>query len=509
VDAASPSALPPLGNPARPEQQGALGPYLRAVIAHRVLVGVVMLVTLAGSIAWLVHRATNYQATANILFTAVSSGNGAADGLPLLRESSDPTRQAQTAATLLDSPQAAVIAARQADHGLTPAAIRRAISVEPQGQSDIIAITAKANTAKLASNLANSFAAGSLQAHRELLHAQTSGLLPQTKTPPASATNAEQEREALIASLARGEDPNFSLSQAATLPTSPVGTSKALVLILALIAGFALGSGAAIATEMLSDRVRESDELLRIYELPLLASIPALPRRNRLIASRLSTNGNMPPTSPPIREAFQMVRVQLDSKTADSEGACRVILLTSGSSSDGKTTSAINISTALADAGHHVILMDLDLRKPDLGRLLHLERSSGVVALLDDGTDLPHVLTPSRTVPELSILPAGVGANENLLTPVVAHLPLLLEQARSMADYILIDAPPLGEVSDAYQFLPFADEIIVVARPGNTRRGSFEFMRELLNRAQRTPFGMVIVGETAHHTSYGYYGQRP
>jgi Mrp family chromosome partitioning ATPase len=76
-----------------------------------------------------------------------------------------------------------------------------------------------------------------------------------------------------------------------------------------------------------------------------------------------------------------------------------------------------------------------------------------------------------------------------------------------MADYVVIDAPPLGEVSDAYQLLPFVDEVIVVARPGNTRRGSFEFMRELLNRAKRTPFGIVIVGEAAHHTSYAYYGQ--
>jgi Mrp family chromosome partitioning ATPase len=89
----------------------------------------------------------------------------------------------------------------------------------------------------------------------------------------------------------------------------------------------------------------------------------------------------------------------------------------------------------------------------------------------------------------------------------MTRLPALLAQARRMADYIVIDAPPLGEVSDAYQLLPLVDEVIVVARPGNTRRGSFEFMRELLNRAQRTPFGMVIVGEAAHHTSYAYYGQ--
>lgn len=499
--------MPPPGNPAPPAQQGALGPYLRAVVAHPVIVGVVMLLTLAGSIAWLTHRATTYQTTADILFTVVSSGNGAADGLPLLRESNDPTRDAQTAATLLDSPQAAVIAARQAGHGLTPAAIRQAVSVEPLGQSDIIAITATAKSAKLAQNLANAYAAGSLRARSELLRTQTSGLLP-TKKPPASATSpAAQEREALIASLARGEDPNFSLSQAATLPASPTATSKALILILALVAGFALGSGAAIATEMLSDRVRESDELLHIYDLPVLAYIPELSRRNRPNTDRLSTDGELPPTPPLIREAFQMVRVQLDTKAGDSAAAGHVILLTSGSGSDGKTTSAINIATALADAGHRVILMDLDLRKPDLGRLLGLEGKGGVVALLDEGIELSDVLIPSAMTPTLSVLPAGVGAGENLLGPVTTRLHALLEQARIMADYIVIDSPPLGEVSDAYQLLPLVDEVIVVARPGNTRRGSFEFMRELLNRARRTPFGMVIVGETAHHTSYAYYGQ--
>jgi capsular exopolysaccharide synthesis family protein len=499
--------MPPPGNPASPAQQGALGPYLRAVIAHPVIVGLVMLLTFAGSIVWLTHRATNYQATADILFTAVSSSGAGINGLPVLRESSDPTRLAQTAATLLDSPQAAVIAARHAGAGWTPTTVRQAIAVEPQGESDIIAITATAKSARLAQSLANSFANGSLQAHRELLRTQASVLPPTTTSTSPGVNVAGQEREALIASLVHGEDPNFSLSQAATLPTSATGTSKKLVLILALLAGFALGSGAAIGVEMLSDRVRESDDLLRLYELPVLAYIPALPRRKHASADPSSTDANLPPTTPPVREAFQMVRVQLDAKTGDAAGSGHVILFTSGSGGDGKTTSAINIATALADAGHRVILMDLDLRKPDLGRILGLEKMGGVVALVAGSAQLSDVLTPNDRVPGLNVLPAGVGAGESLLSTVVAHLPTILEQVSDMADYVLIDSPPLGEVSDAYQFLPFVDEIIVVARPGNTRRGSFEFMRQLLDRAARAPFGMVIVGETAHHTSYAYYGQ--
>jgi Mrp family chromosome partitioning ATPase len=73
----------------------------------------------------------------------------------------------------------------------------------------------------------------------------------------------------------------------------------------------------------------------------------------------------------------------------------------------------------------------------------------------------------------------------------------------------VIDTPPLGEVSDAYQLLPFVDDVIVVARPGNTRRASFQFMRDLLGRAECTPLGMIIVGASPSRMSSAYYGQPP
>ncbi len=503
MDGAPPSAALPPAQPVAPAQQGALGPYLRAVVSYPLIVGLIMLITLAGSIAWLSHRATNYQATANILFTVVPSDNEGANGLPVLRESSDPTRLTQTAATLLSTPEATVLAAKSMGPGWSPSRVHQAISVQPQGQSDIIAVSATATSARLAQRLANAFANATLTARRTLLRAQASTLKAEVSSKLPATDTIGQQRQALITSLLQGLDPNFSLSQAATLPSSPTDTSKWLVVILALLAGFALGSGAAIVMDMLSDRVRESDELLRLYGLPVLAYVPTVPRR-----ARTSTKGGLAPMPPPVREAFQMIRVQLDTAISDAQTPNgRVILLTSGSSGDGKTTSAINISTTLADAGHRVILMDLDLRKPDLGRLLHLEHEAGVTALLDDHTEFSRVLVSDSHMPMLNVVPAGLGASENVLSPVVARMASLLKEARSMADYIVIDAPPLGEVSDAYQLLPLVDEIIVVGRPGNTRRASFEFMRELLGRAQKAPLGMVIVGETAHHSNYYYYGR--
>lgn len=462
-----------------------------------------MLAALAGSVAWVSHRSHHYQATAAILFTPVPSDDEGANGLPVLRDSSEPTRLSQTAASLLDTPQAAILAAHRMGPGWSQSRIKEATSVEPQGQSDIVSVVGKATSPRAARRLSNSFVESTLEARRTLLRREAANLAPLLKERVLSSDVVGQERQALVSSLIQGQDPNFSLSQAAGLPTSPTDTPAWLVIVLSLLAGFALGSAAAVITDTVSDRIRDTNELLGLYRLPVLAYVPPLPRRRPA-----ATNGNLPTMPLPAREAFRMIRVQLDAETREGQAGCRTIMITSGSSGDGKTTSSIAIATALAEADHRVILMDLDLRKPDLGQVLKIGGRRGVTSLLEDGTDVSHMLTRAE-LPGLSILPAGPQASEQLLQPVVSRLASLFAQFRGMADYVVIDTPPLGEVSDAYQLLPFVDQVVVVARPEHTRRASFQFMRDLLIRANRTPLGIVVVGETTHRTSYYYYGQSP
>jgi capsular exopolysaccharide synthesis family protein len=463
---------------------------------------VVMVAALGGAIAWLSHRSPHYQATADILFTPVPSDNEGANGLPVLRDSSDPTRLSQTAASLLDTPQAAILASKELRDGWTPSHIREAVAVEPQGQSNIVSIVAKASSPAVAQRLANTFVAASLSARRTLLENEAASLAPLLKTQISTSDVVGQERQALVLALSQGQDPNFSVSQLAGRPSSSTDTAAWLVLALALLAGFALGSGAAVVTEMLSDRIRSSDEMLSLYRLPALAYVPVSPRRGGTSGS----NGAQPAMSPASREAYRMIRVQLDTGASNELRGCRTILITSGSSGDGKTTSSVAVATALAEADHRVILIDLDLRKPDLGRNMHMQSQDGVTSLLDDRYDVTHALVKGP-VPKLNVIPAGADANEHMLPALATRLPSLVEELRELADYIVIDTPPLGEVSDAYQLLPFADEVIVVGRPGNTRRASFQFMRDLLTRAGRTPLGVVVIGETANRTSYYYYGQ--
>ncbi|HEV3229147.1 MAG TPA: P-loop NTPase [Solirubrobacteraceae bacterium] len=463
------------------------------------LVVAITLLTVAAAGAWLASRSSTYQATAEILITPLPQDYPPLQGLPLVHDANDETRTAQTAATLVDSPAAAELTAARIDHGYTRAGVQQAITVDPQGQSNILAITASASSPSRAANLANTFAHASLDARRQVVSRAVAAALVGAG---ADTSQAGRARLSALLQLRNGQDPTLSLSQTALAPTSATGTPKWLVILLAVVAGFTIGSGVALLMEFLNQRIREPEELLGVYPMPVLARVPKLPRRLR------RREGERALTMPPsVREAFRSLHVQLE----EAPGSHRVIVLTSASSGDGKTSSALNLALALVAAGNRVVLMDFDLRKPDLGRVLGLQASRGLVSLLGSDRTLSDVLLSAPGLPPLSVAPAGTGEGDVLLLGALARrLPAIMSEARELADYIIVDTPPLGEVSDALRVLPEADDILVVARPGNTNRPSLELMRDLLARAGQSPFGMVMVGTRGRGAApYYAYGVPP
>ena len=456
----------------------------------------ITLLTVAAAGAWLAKRATTYDATAQILITPLAQGDPIYQGLPLIHDATDETRTAQTAASLVNSASAAALTAQRLGHGATRQSVQNDVKVEPQGQSDIIAVTGTASSPSQAANVANTFAHASLDARRQLIARAVAPLLAQARfdfTPTGRARFDQLQQ------LRGGQDPTLSFSQSALPPTSPNGTPKWLVLLLAVVAGFTIGSGVALLMEFLNQRIREPEDFLKLYPMPVLARVPKLSRRQRRVEGEGALT--MPPS---VREAFRSLHVQLE----EAPGSHRVIVLTSASSGDGKTSSALNLALALVAAGNRVILMDFDLRKPDLGRVLGLQSSRGLVSLLGSERTLADVLLSAPRLPPLSVAPAGTGEGDVLLLGALARrLPSIMTEARELADYIVVDTPPLGEVSDALRVLPEADDVVVIARPGNTNRPSFELMRDLLERSGQAPFGLVLVGTTTRGaTPYYAYG---
>lgn len=503
ADLLEPTSRPLTRRPA----EGALGPYLRAIRAHRLVVGLIILVALGGAIAYLATRSPTYEAKAEILVSPLPQDDTTFLGIQVLRDTpGDPTRVVQTAATLLDSPLAAKFTAQKVGRGYTPAAVRNDVTVQPEGQADILAITAEASDPKVAAALANQFATAALrvrgQTIRQQIQAQILQLQARLKTVAPGDTASKAAIAGNISTLQganKGTDPSLSLLQPAAVPGSPTGAPAWLVVALALLAGVMLGTGTALLIEMLDRRIRDVDELLSIYPLPVLARVPKLPRR-LVKGSAESSPMAMPPA---VREAFRTLLVQLEQRP----GQHRTIMVTSATSRDGKTTSAINLAFALVGAGHRVILIDFDLRKPDVGAALNVNSTGGLLSLLADNVNFADLLVPAPQLPPLRVVPAGTEGDVVLLEALSRRLPDLLKQAKELADYVILDTAPLGEVSDALRLADEVDDLIIVSRPGHTMRANFEIMRDLLEQTGHEPLGYLLLGVTGGITSAYYtYG---
>ena len=178
-------------------------------------------------------------------------------------------------------------------------------------------------------------------------------------------------------------------------------------------------------------------------------------------------------------------------------------MIASASSGDGKTTAAASLATALTDADYSVILMDFDLRKPELAKLLGVHVERGFASLLTSNATLLDLLAESPVRPGLNVL-AAVEGDAAFLEALIRRLPEILAEAQEMADYVVLDTAPLGEVSDALRVAPQMNDIVLVGRPGHTNRHNFEQVRDLLERSGARPTGLLVTGPSVR-SSQTYY----
>jgi capsular exopolysaccharide synthesis family protein len=205
-------------------------------------------------------------------------------------------------------------------------------------------------------------------------------------------------------------------------------------------------------------------------------------------------------------EAYRALRATLGATRAADEGA-RSILITSPSASEGKTTTAINLAESLALAGHKVILIEADLRKPDVGTTLDLESDAGVIAVLPGEARLEDALVESPLFgSDLKVLLAeqtAPFASEILSLPSSRKL---IEEAAELADYVIIDSAPLSAVVDALPLAAAVDEVLLVVLLGRTRIRQIAELGELLAENGITPAGFALLGAPREGRGY-YYAQ--
>ncbi len=282
--------------------------------------------------------------------------------------------------------------------------------------------------------------------------------------------------------------------------------------------GIILGLGLAFLRETLDTRVRTAEEVSERLHLPLLARLPAPPRRlaksDRLVMLD-------EPTSPDA-EAVRMLRTNFDFVNLERDA--RVVMVTSAVPSEGKSTTAANLAIALARGGRRVTLVDLDLRRPYIARFFDLNGTAGLtqVALgrveLDDAIvsiGLSKGETGKRNHDSnggnghaklegfLNVLTTGPippDAGEFVGTHAVAAI---IETLREQNDFVIVDAPPLLHVGDAMALTSRVDGLLLVARLNLLRRPMLRELSRLLHTTPAQPLGFVVTGAESE-IGYGY-----
>jgi len=298
-------------------------------------------------------------------------------------------------------------------------------------------------------------------------------------------------------------------------------------LALGLIGGLLLGIGAAFLAERLDPVHHSADELKEDAKLPLLGAIPwqkdlgtiekvntALPQltvgdREITIPNTTAKSASENPSYynfSPFSEAFRTLNANI--RLLGSDSPLKSLVISSVSPGDGKTTMAINIAKAAASMGQRVLLVDADLRRPQIHLRLNLNNDHGLSNVIAEGLDWNEAIQPLPRYENLSILTAGSippDPSRLLSSQRMQEMISQLQQDHAF-DLIIYDLPPLAAFADAKILAAMATGLILVTKLGKTDRFALKNLLEDLRLSHISLLGLVANNVSRKDHNYRYYG---
>lgn len=324
-----------------------------------------------------------------------------------------------------------------------------------------------------------------------------------------------QESNALLVKTAEG---------AGQVEPQPMRTA-----MLALAFAIALGLGLAFLAEALDTRVRDPEELSELLGLQLLGSLPEPPgslrSRSRVVMLDQPNSADA--------ELFRMLRTGLEVTAL--QGGCSSMMVTSALAQEGKSTTAANLAVAFARAGRHVILVDLDLRRPSLNRFFELGGKPGITDLVygrasvgDAGIRITFDDASSKASPDTPPAPGHAfrllrndedGREPGILDVIgsgllprspgefmgIPELDSTLALLQETADLVIVDGPPMLLAGDALTLSAKVDALLLVSRMNAFRRSQVSELERLLAASPTVKLGLVATGHTTM-PKRDYYG---
>lgn len=293
-----------------------------------------------------------------------------------------------------------------------------------------------------------------------------------------------------------------SIVQKANVPDAPSSPKTVLYLAVGVVLGLIVGVFAALLKDLLSTKIEETSDVRGVVHASALGSVPkneALDGTRPIIIT--DPNG---PTAEEYRRIRANVKFLQVNKTA---GQGQLLVISSASPSEGKTTTAINTAAVLAENGAKVLLIDADLRHPSVAHYLGIEGTVGLAHVLS-GQMTPVNVVQNYWKSNLHILPAGKRpANASLLLNS-DMMKMMVEQALAQYDYVLIDTAPLTVSNDAIIFGSWTNGVVLVAARDVCRKKDLQDVADSLRTAKVPVLGFIFNfanPKKEHKDAYYYY----
>ena len=294
---------------------------------------------------------------------------------------------------------------------------------------------------------------------------------------------------------------NIWVMREASIEAEPSNVQPKRVLLIAFVLSLASGIGIALFVEYLDNTIKSSEEIEQRYGLTVLGTVQAT-KKGELIEKTLLDD-----TQSSLAESYRMIRSSLLLSSADRPP--RTIAVTSMTSQEGKTSTALNLARTMAQISEKVLLIDADMRKPRIHTLFNLTNISGLSTFLSGNTDeeIVHCMVEDN----LSVITSGIIPPNPAELLSSTRMKMLLESMEQDYDFIFIDTPPISHLADGLIISTLVDGTVLVARAGKITYDIFNDGLKKLQDFKPHILGVILnrlrIGHDFSRYDYRYYNE--
>ena len=303
--------------------------------------------------------------------------------------------------------------------------------------------------------------------------------------------------------ILNGTPNNVLVADRATTPQNPNGPQRTKTILVAFIVSLFAAIGLAFAANWLDDSIRVFDDVEENVGLPVVGRIPGVKRGllSRAVSSTrklfgsdgISSRDQLSLERPIAVEAFNQVRASLLLSSDDERH--RTVLVTSGEAGEGKTLTSFNLAKCLAQLGGRILLIDADLRRPQLHAINGIDNEEGLTRLLSSKKDFGENVSDAiveNVVANLDLMTAGPKVADPATLLSRGRLQELLEYLGTSYDHIIIDSPPILYFADSVLLATAVDSVLVVGRVNYSSSELLSLSTKKLQSVNANIVGVVL-----------------